>query len=466
MCILIIIRRLRLLENHSISRRVAMEKEKVKAMIDQLASDHSRRLELFQKLQELLKTTIPSMKSYYSVLERASDASLPVDESAGHRCFGNGSSLYFHARLETNGVLSLLPPERAFERRLFRKFGSHRFWHIKVMTTVPINVRDLFFGSPKNLYGRHWSLFWCKMGKSPQSYIMFAESGVGISSEDERSVAQLWEWCIPQALNPDITVGKFMKRLKLSFSQVTPAGVLPEGSVEVLPDFGVVSDIQEIDGCGLISKEGLHFVWREFCLNRKPRTSSSHQETNDTDEVCPYTGFQGRLGGFKGTWQLDESLGEGVSLQCRSSQYKYRLPQKCLSSSLEGGDCSDSASYDPQYDTMEVCFWDVKPQPGTLNTRLIQILEAGGVPDEHFLKCGDDATKLLSVLSENPDSLLKHLHFGQDDRGTVNKAENTDSSFVRRMVVAKVDPNDPVFLERRSRLVRKEFDQMRKKVNS
>jgi len=171
-------------------------------MVDDLAWDHSRRLELFSNLQELLNTTIPQMKSYCSVLKRASDTSLPVDESAAHRCFGNGSSLYFHARLEKNGVLKLLPPERAIERRLFRKFGSHRFFHINVSTDVPTNVRDSYFCSSKNLYGRHWSLFWCKMGKSPQSYILFAESGVGIKSEDEVSVAQLWEWCIPEALNP------------------------------------------------------------------------------------------------------------------------------------------------------------------------------------------------------------------------------------------------------------------------
>jgi hypothetical protein len=434
-------------------------------MVDDLAWDHSRKWELFSKLQELLNTNIPSMNLYCSVLKRASDASLPVDESAAQRCFGNGSSLYFHARLEKNGILTLLPPERAVERRLFRKFGSHRFLNINVLTTVPINVRESFFGSPKNQYGRHWSLFWCKMGKSPQSYILFAESGMGISSEDERSVAQLWEWCIPQALNPDITVGKFMKRLKLSFSKVTPAGVLPEGSVELLPDFGVVGEVQEIDGCGLISKEGLYFVWREYCQRHTP---SSNEETTDADEVCPNTGFQGRLGGFKGTWQLDESLGEGIRLQCRSSQSKYRLPQKCLPSSLEGG---DFASYDPEYDTIEVCSWDKKPQSSTLNTRVIQMLEAGGVPDEHLLKCADYATRHLSALSDNPDLLIKLLKKRQtgmtyrQDEGAVEKAENSDSAFVFRMGVEKVDHNDPVFLQRRKRLVRKEFEQMRKKVN-
>jgi hypothetical protein len=310
------------------------------------------------------------------------------------------------------------------------------------------------------------------MGKSPQSYILFAESGVGIKPEDEFSVAQLWEWCIPEALNPDITIGKFMKRLKLSFSKVTSAGVLKEGCVELLPDFVEVGEVQEIDGCGLISKEGIYFVWREFCQSKNLQSPSSNQETNAADEVCPFTGFQGRLGGFKGTWQVDESLGEGIRLQCRSSQYKYRLPQKCLISCQEGGDSFDFGSYDPEYDTIEVCSWDVKPQPGTLNTRLIQILEARGVPDEHFLKCGDDATKQLSVLSENPDLLMKMLKDRQPcmtyghDKGTFEKAENTDSSVVLRMGLAKVEPNDPVFLERRRRLIRKEFEQMREKVNN
>jgi hypothetical protein len=53
---------------------------------------------------------------------------------------------------------------------------------MNVLTDVPMHIRESFFGSPKNLYRRHWSLFWCKMGKSPQSYILFAESGVGIPS--------------------------------------------------------------------------------------------------------------------------------------------------------------------------------------------------------------------------------------------------------------------------------------------
>jgi hypothetical protein len=383
-----------------------------------------------------------------------------VDEASLQESFKN--DLYLHAKLDSEGKLALLPPERAIETRLFRKLGSHRFLHVNVEKNVPEVIRESFFGSPKHFCGRRWALFWCKMGKSPQCYILFAESGVGIEVEQELSVEQLRDWCIPRALNPDITIGKFMKRLKLSLSKVTSSGILPKASVELLSDFGGVGKIQEIDGCGLVSRGGLNFLWKVYS-----QKSLSDQKMDVVDEECPYTGFQGRLGGFKGAWILDEALGDGIRFQCRTSQYKYRLHQKCLVSTM---DSDDSDFYDPEHDIMEVCSWDKKPQAGALNARLIQMLEAGGVPYEHFEKYADAATKRLTELSNDSDALVAHLRERQatladrQDKDAV-ETENMDSTLVFDMSVSRVDPSEYVFLKKRTRLVTKEFKQMRKKVN-
>jgi hypothetical protein len=210
-------------------------------------------------------------------------------------------------------------------------------------------------------------------------------------------------------------------------------------------------------------------VWTEYCEAEQSQKLPADQELDFLEKSkCPYTGFQGRLGGFKGAWVLDESLGEGIKMQVRPSQHKYKLPQKCLVSLSDEEILQGS---DPLYDTVEVCSWDKPPLPSTLNTRLVQMLEEAGVPEELFLKFVDASSNWLSSLSKNPDSLLRIL---ADRRGTmsdrqhemVSDPDNTDSNFVFRASLANIDPNEPVLVEKRNRLVRKEFERMRLKVNT
>eukprot|EP00957_Ditylum_brightwellii_P157375 11977919-Ditylum_brightwellii.AAC.1 len=80
------------------------------------------------------------------------------------------------------------------------------------------------------------------------------------------------------------------------------------------------------DGCGLISRDGIDFVWCSYKKYIQARESEyvqwneksggDCQESSDDesleDDVCPYTSFQGRIGGFKGMWVLDERLGDGI----------------------------------------------------------------------------------------------------------------------------------------------------------
>jgi hypothetical protein len=98
------------------------------------------------------------------------------------------------------------------------------------------------------------------------------------------------------------------------------------------------------------------------------------------------------------------------------------------------------------------------------------MLEAAGVPEELFLKFVDASTKWLSCLSKNPeDSLLRNL---ADRRVTMAERlnemafdpDNTDSNFVLLASLANVEANEPVLVEKRNRLVRKDFQSMRSKV--
>jgi hypothetical protein len=133
-------------------------------------------------------------------------------------------------------------------------------------------------------------------------------------------------------LNPDITVGKFIKRLKLAHSKTTAAGVLPKGSVKILPEVRDVHNIADFDGCGLISRECLDFVWTEYCKAEQSKKLPADQDLDFMEiSKCPYTGFQGRLGGFKGAWVLDESLGEGIKMHVRPESAQVQASPEMFS---------------------------------------------------------------------------------------------------------------------------------------
>jgi hypothetical protein len=235
--------------------------------------------------------------------------------------FNDGVGLYFHAELTSHNVMRLLPPERANSRRIFRKFGSHRFLHVKVDAAVPDYVVKERFKEKIEICGRTYGYLWCKAQKSPQCYVLFAEKGFGI--DIELSVEQVLDWCIPQSLNPELTVAKELKRMKLSFSKTTPTMVLPDNCIEVIADILDGNGGPMTDGCGLISRDALNEIWKRC---------------SDGSEWCPHSSFQGRIGGFKGMWVLDDSL-EGISIKCRASQLKFNLPMKSVTAATESTCC-------------------------------------------------------------------------------------------------------------------------------
>lgn len=275
------------------------------------------------------------MDTYASVLRQAQDDMLSVDSDI-KECQPVG--LYFHGELVAPSFeLKLLPPERANNRRIFRKFGSHRFLHVKVGSEVPYKKVMAFFTQKVKLCGRSYGYLWCKAQKSPQCFILFAEKGLGITKEI--TVEYVREWCIPISYNAGLTLAKELKRIKLAFSKTTQSYTLPANSLEIIPDIISKTGTKMTDGCGLISQDCLNYIWVAYCL-----------ATGKTgDSLCPFSSFQGRIGGYKGVWVLDDSL-SNVKILCRTSQLKFHLPMES----------------DDMYSTVDINSWDEKAEKGFL----------------------------------------------------------------------------------------------------
>jgi RNA dependent RNA polymerase len=122
--------------------------------------------------------------------------------------------------------------------------------------------------------------------------------------------------------------------------------ILPDNSIELIADILDGNGGPMTDGCGLMSRDALNEVWKHY---------------SGASTLCPYSSFQGRIGGFKGMWVLDDSL-DGMQIQCRTSQLKFNLPMKSLITTSEYGPLLN----DPLYDTVELNSWDEKPEKGFL----------------------------------------------------------------------------------------------------
>lgn len=418
---------------------------------------------LLEKCRRIHENSGTSCRSYERVLEAADDESTDCESS---KPFREGCSLYFHVSVNKNvslnknpsvcELLKLCAPEEAEDRRIFRRFGSHRFLFVKVPPDLEgeleVQVRGQLLERPFVFCGRRYKFLWCKHTKTPQEYVMFAEKGVGIKSRIR--VEQVRDWCIPMALNGSLTLASEIKRIKLSFSRTTPTVCLPEHSMLVEQDIRVKSNLMT-DGCGRVSRDALELIHKSFL-----------EKTGQEWEGVTPTSFQARIGGFKGMWVLDESLGDGIKVVSRESQEKFKTYMKCL-----GGDRRmdfEDKFYDALYDTVGVCSWDIGAHKGYLNTTLIQILEARGVPTEFFLDCAskidflkdlDDESKFYSHLRK------RHCHIVNGRNTMANEVGvPRDDDLVFRMQSSGVNPCDPVFADKRQKLILQEVRTIREKV--
>jgi RNA dependent RNA polymerase len=203
---------------------------------------------------------------YLSTLRKAESNSLPLS-----------TVLIYRANLKVDGRLDLLEPLRADDKRIFRMYGADRFLEISISKNVTNNTIKDFFSKDVVVANRRFKFFWFKKENGIHP-ILFAVSGQGIKEIDVESAR---DRCIPTKMNHDMSLGKWIKRMKLSFSTTTATCVLPPKSVSLLQDFEKVG-IAEIDGAGLISSEALKAVCDAY--------------TKEKDKKCG-SGFQGRLAG-------------------------------------------------------------------------------------------------------------------------------------------------------------------------
>ena len=375
------------------------------------------------------------------------------------------NGLYWTASVESNrGNIVLNPPELAPGCRIFRKFGAGRFLTVRVKKEIDSSVvKELFGGDGvskecrRSLFHRSYKYLWCIRDEDPQKFVLFAEEGPGLTPI---KVERVLQWAIPQELNADLTIAKRLKRLKLVFSTTTPGARLPDDSVVILPDFEHDTKFVQLDGCGLVSQEALDMIWKAY-QEQLPRDQQN-------SSPCPFSGFQGRLGGLKGTWVLDRSLGPRVVVHCRRTQHKFNVFQTCVQ---QRGTCVKQ-SFSPgifwdDHNVMEINSWDHKPAPATLNTTIIQQLEHLGVPWGFFEeKCLNPVSKDLDILAgsgeESRLAWVRHLHDRQ--RNSILK-EETDSRRCLQMMRAGVGQLDPEIRRLKKRLVRKLFQSLLEKAH-
>jgi hypothetical protein len=188
------------------------------------------------------------------------------------------NALFYRAKLSAGGLLELLEPQRADDKRIYRLYGSDRFLEVSISNDVSNETIKRFLSREVLVANRCFKFFWFKRedGIHP---VLFAVSGQGI---EKVSVFDARDRCIPSKHNLNITLGKWVKRMKLNFSTTKATCVLPPNSLVVLNDYED-NGVSQIDGAGLISSEALQAVW------------SGYVKRNNS--VCPFSGFQGRLAG-------------------------------------------------------------------------------------------------------------------------------------------------------------------------
>jgi len=365
-------------------------------------------------LQQHPTITLHDACVYIHSVARGSSAQAYMDalknnESKCIECIESKVPIIFPAALESTGDrLSLQSPELAADCRVYRKFDSSRFLRLLIPTELlgagsqPFHTSPHGFdesgamlNSPLYVVGRYYRYIFPDLDADPKSLLYFAERGAGIAKEEEMSVDDIRDWCLPRNLNNHLTVTEEQISTSLCFAPSIACCLLPSGSLCV--EEGPSHDLHGMKfngGCGRISRAALDLVW-----------ASDKEGT----ESCPWSSFEGAIGCMRGVWVLDPTLGDGIKVICRPSQQIFNLPMRCLASlpssstsSPEKYQTSSRNASDDAYDTVEVHRWDCFKLHNTdafLNFRLIQALEYRGVSAATLSRCADMACISGSVSS-------------------------------------------------------------------
>ena len=313
------------------------------------------------------------------------------------------ANLSFSARFGENfqAKLQLEKPTRlCHSSRIIRKYKSHRFLFIQVQSAQRRHLDNMIAGSSRNplwICCRKYRFLGVDKCASPQTYVFFAEQGLGISKADEIHVNEVREQCIPRSMNAKLTQSQEDEIMLLNMKNSFYGGILPPGSVEVVKDIDDSSGVNTgTRSCGLVSWSMLNYIWNKYKNGlEKGKKLAEKKVVNDVSEVdesngqewhrvkCP-SSFQGQVGGFFGMWVLDDALGDDMKLICRKSQMKYIVPMKCCTNLTYNDDVH--TKYDAFHETMNIMSWGGEPRLGQLNPRMIQLLEHKGVESSILVK--------------------------------------------------------------------------------
>eukprot|EP00581_Thalassiosira_minuscula_P004070 CAMPEP_0183738876 /NCGR_PEP_ID=MMETSP0737-20130205/55664_1 /TAXON_ID=385413 /ORGANISM="Thalassiosira miniscula, Strain CCMP1093" /LENGTH=1209 /DNA_ID=CAMNT_0025973521 /DNA_START=281 /DNA_END=3910 /DNA_ORIENTATION=+ len=403
--------------------------------------------------------------------EKEEHSKAPYDEFL-KRCLENGSQVddgdsclfLFHAKLTEKGV-ELLPPEPAdlLTRRIHRKYGSHRFLDLccddectKSLVLLKKHMNNHLRRAKLEVAGRTYGILHSHPNGKKVMFRFFAEKGVGISSCEEISASQVATCCIPRTLNPDLSLTTYMKRINLSFTLTVPSLILKPGMFEVIEDIYADGNNKRImtDGCGLISREALNKVYSRYTdsLEQRHRILGKTNTVRHTEASCPYSSFQGRIGGCKGMFVVDDSL-DGVKVQVRTSQLKYDV-------SLSKKFVTISNDDDTLHNTVEIKEWD-KPSPQAhLSVNIIQLLEERGVPKDYFLSLAEREIQELNSIRQHYEQLMikyKARKYLRDSKSLF------EDDVLMRMLHARVPSDEPVMMSKINDFIHDEFKTFREK---
>lgn len=397
---------------------------------------------------------------YESIMRAACVHSVTVDSSV--TCL-----IKFSALLDEKGI-HLLPPEPIglTTRRIHRLFGSHRFLEVRCKANLGIgDIKGHLHEKEVCVAGRKYGLLYSKPSETTQVYRLFAEKGTGISLEDEMTAVQVAQKCIPLDLNPTLCLAKYMKRMKLVFTDTIPSLTLEAGMLQRVEDILSPENREMTDGCGLVSRDALDKIYSCYVVNREERErylegtgSDARSCTSQATLRCPFSSFQGRIAGMKGMWIVDDRLGPGLIVQYRPSQLKYEVP--LTASKTDSKDID--ASFNKFYHTVEIKAWD-KPAspPAHLSRDAVQILEDRGVPKEYFLNLARKEIEELDSLRSDPNRLLRRYKarmFLKDSQSVF------DDDMLLRMLTANVPLDEPVMQRKVNDFIDKELNSFKEKV--
>ena len=148
--------------------------------------------------------------------------------------------------------------------------------------------------------------------------------------------------------------------------------------------------------------------------------------------------FQGRIGGIKGMFVVDDSL-EGIKVQHRPSMLKYQ---------------ASGISSSELHNTVEIKQWDAPPPSGSLCQTSIQMLEERDLAQKEI----DE----LKSLRDDPELLLRKYKASKYLKDGPNLI---DDDILMRMLHANIPLDEPVMILKTNDFINRELKTLREKVS-